>query len=50
VATDVDWSAGDGEREVRGAAGDLLLLATGRPAALPTVTGEGISEVAVRIG
>lgn len=49
-ATDVDWSAGDGEREVRGPAGDLLLLATGRAAALPAVTGEGVGEVAARMG
>ncbi|MFF0776187.1 hypothetical protein ACFYUK_45370 [Nonomuraea wenchangensis] len=33
VATDAGWSAGEGPREVRGPAADLLLLATGRPAA-----------------
>ncbi|MEW1843265.1 maleylpyruvate isomerase family mycothiol-dependent enzyme [Nonomuraea angiospora] len=33
IATDADWSAGEGPREVRGPAADLLLLATGRRAA-----------------
>ncbi|MEU6799312.1 hypothetical protein ABZ907_47150 [Nonomuraea wenchangensis] len=33
IATDAGWSAGEGPREVRGPAADLLLLATGRPAA-----------------
>ncbi|MFI6596651.1 hypothetical protein ACIBHX_10385 [Nonomuraea sp. NPDC050536] len=31
IATDVDWSAGQGPKEVRSPATDLLLLATGRP-------------------
>lgn len=34
VATDCDWSAGDGPRELRGPVGDLLMIATGRPAGL----------------
>ncbi|MFG6192134.1 maleylpyruvate isomerase family mycothiol-dependent enzyme [Nonomuraea sp. JJY05] len=33
IATDAGWSAGEGPREVRGPAADLLLLATGRRAA-----------------
>ena len=41
VATDSDWSAGEGAR-VEGPTGDLLLLLTGRTAAaLPRLTGEG---------
>ena len=35
VATDADWSAGTGGDKVRGAAGDLLLVATGRPGGPP---------------
>ncbi|MEU6729307.1 hypothetical protein ABZ917_36865 [Nonomuraea wenchangensis] len=31
IATDAGWSAGEGPREVRGPAADLLLPATGRP-------------------
>ncbi|WP_433323223.1 maleylpyruvate isomerase family mycothiol-dependent enzyme [Spirillospora sp. CA-294931] len=32
IATDTDWTAGEGAKEVRGPAGELLLLSTGRPA------------------
>ena len=39
-ATDTDWSVGDGI-EVRGPIGALLLLVTGRPAALAQLSGEG---------
>ncbi|MGK5114056.1 MULTISPECIES: maleylpyruvate isomerase family mycothiol-dependent enzyme [unclassified Geodermatophilus] len=49
VATDADWSAGEGSREVRGPVGDLLLLATNRPAALPGLTGPGVAEAAARL-
>jgi uncharacterized protein (TIGR03083 family) len=45
VATDVDWSRGDGQDEARGPAGDLLLLATGRAAGLPGVTGPGAERL-----
>ncbi|MBB4907109.1 maleylpyruvate isomerase family mycothiol-dependent enzyme [Actinophytocola algeriensis] len=45
VATDCDWSAGDGPRELRGPVGDLLLVATGRPAGLATLTGSGVGLV-----
>ncbi|MFW3172182.1 maleylpyruvate isomerase family mycothiol-dependent enzyme [Geodermatophilus sp. CPCC 206100] len=48
VATDADWSAGEG-REVRGPAGDLLLLATGRRAGLAGVSGAGAEEAAGRM-
>jgi uncharacterized protein (TIGR03083 family) len=40
TATDVDWAAGDGP-EVRGPVDALLLLLTGRPAALPPLSGAG---------
>ncbi|AKU16267.1 maleylpyruvate isomerase family mycothiol-dependent enzyme [Luteipulveratus mongoliensis] len=41
IATDADWSAGSGS-ELRGPAGAVLLLATGRrPAALRTLEGPG---------
>lgn len=48
-ATDLDWSAGEGE-EVRGPAGDLLLLATGRPAGLDALDGPGVTQAAARMG
>jgi uncharacterized protein (TIGR03083 family) len=44
VATDVDWAAGDGP-EVRGPVSALLLLLTGRPAALPQLSGRGVEEL-----
>ena len=50
VATDLDWSAGDGDREVRGPVGELLLLATGRAAGLDGVGGPGRDEAATRLG
>lgn len=46
VATDADWTAGDGPHEVRGAVADLLLVATGRPAGLPGLSGPGAERVA----
>ncbi|MGW4467090.1 maleylpyruvate isomerase family mycothiol-dependent enzyme [Micromonospora sp. NPDC004704] len=49
VATDADWSAGDGPGEVRGPAGDLLLVITGRRAGLTGLTGDGQAEVATRL-
>ena len=39
-ATDVDWERGRGS-EVAGPIGAILLLLTGRPAALTQLTGEG---------
>lgn len=49
IACDAKWSAGDGAREVCGPAGDLLLLLTGRRAALPGLTGDGVAEAAARL-
>jgi uncharacterized protein (TIGR03083 family) len=49
IATDADWSAGEGPREVCGPSGALLLLATGRPAGLSDVTGTGVPEAAARL-
>jgi uncharacterized protein (TIGR03083 family) len=40
VATDVDWTYGTGP-DVRGPIGALLLVSTGRNAALPQLTGDG---------
>jgi uncharacterized protein (TIGR03083 family) len=44
TATDVDWTAGDGP-EVTGPAASLLLLLTGRPAALPQLSGPGVDRL-----
>lgn len=44
AAIDVDWAVGSGE-EVRGAISDLLLLLTGRPAALGRLTGPGLRSL-----
>ncbi|GAA4592340.1 maleylpyruvate isomerase family mycothiol-dependent enzyme [Planotetraspora phitsanulokensis] len=49
VAGDADWTAGDGPREVRGPAGDLLLLATGRRIGPDGLTGDGIAEAVARL-
>jgi len=48
VATDVDWTAGDGP-EVTGPVAALLLLLTGRAAALPQLSGAGVDSVARRL-
>ncbi|MGI5130247.1 maleylpyruvate isomerase family mycothiol-dependent enzyme [Pseudonocardia sp. CA-107938] len=47
VADDVDWAVGEG-REVRGPIGALLLLLTGRVAALPELTGPGAAALRAR--
>ena len=47
-STDTAWVGGDGP-EVRGRAGDLLLLATGRPVSASGVTGPGAGEAAARL-
>jgi uncharacterized protein (TIGR03083 family) len=44
TATDVDWAEGNGP-EVRGPISALLLLLTGRPVALPRLTGPGVEEL-----
>ncbi|MDD7938445.1 maleylpyruvate isomerase family mycothiol-dependent enzyme [Actinomycetospora lutea] len=49
VATDTEWSHGTGGREVRGPAGDLLLVATGRPAGLAALDGDGVADLAARL-
>ena len=48
VADDLDWSAGDGP-EVTGPAEALMLVYTGRPAALADVSGEGAEILAGRL-
>ena len=45
MATDSDWSAGEGE-EVRGSTEDLLLLMTGRRSVIPALSGEGLVRLA----
>ncbi len=45
IATDADWSAGNGSEELRATAADLLLLATGRPAGLTTATGSATARI-----
>jgi uncharacterized protein (TIGR03083 family) len=47
TATDVEWSAGSGA-EVRGPIEALLLLLTGRPAALSRLSGDGVAKLAHR--
>jgi uncharacterized protein (TIGR03083 family) len=49
VATDADWSGGEGAREVSGPIGELLLLSTGRPAGLERTTGNGAGAAARRV-
>ncbi|SFQ02080.1 TIGR03083 family protein [Geodermatophilus dictyosporus] len=48
VATDADWSAGEGPR-VRGPLSDLLLAVSGRPAGLEHLTGPGVDRLAGRL-
>ena len=48
-ATDVDWSAGDGEL-VSGPAEAILLAVTNRPVALPELSGDGVELLANRSG
>ena len=50
IATDIDWSAGAGSAAVRGTAGDLLLIATGRPAGLSELSGPGVVALAAQLG
>lgn len=47
-ATDTDWASGHGAA-VRGPIAALLLLLTGRPAALQSLEGEGIAQVRQRL-
>jgi uncharacterized protein (TIGR03083 family) len=48
-ATDTDWRHGTGPLELRGTIADLLLVSTGRAAALTTMTGDGLPTVAERL-
>lgn len=48
VATDVEWSHGAGP-EVEGPAEALALAMTGRPAALPELTGPGVGTLTARL-
>ena len=48
VATDVDWSHGSGP-EVSGPGEALLLAASGRPAGLPELDGEGVAVLRERL-
>ena len=47
VATDCDWSAGEGPHELRGPVGDLLMVATGRPAGLAALSGSAVDRIAL---
>ncbi|HEU5301533.1 MAG TPA: maleylpyruvate isomerase family mycothiol-dependent enzyme [Acidimicrobiia bacterium] len=47
-ATDVDWSFGEGP-EVSGPAEALILASSGRPAALPELSGDGHAALASRL-
>lgn len=49
LATDLEWSAGEGPHEVRGPAADLLLLATGRDAGLAGLSGPGVERIAAAL-
>jgi uncharacterized protein (TIGR03083 family) len=49
VATDFDWSAGEGT-EVRAPIEAIMLVLTGRKVALPQLTGEGADALSVRLG
>jgi uncharacterized protein (TIGR03083 family) len=48
VATDADWALGEGP-EVHAPIGELLLVATGRPAGLDALSGPGAADVAGRM-
>lgn len=48
-ATDVDWARGEGAHELRGPAGELLLVATGRPAGLAGVIGPAVADARERL-
>jgi uncharacterized protein (TIGR03083 family) len=48
TATDTSWSAGEG-RQVDGPIAALLLVCTGRPAALPQLSGPGVPDLTARL-
>ncbi|WP_433019272.1 maleylpyruvate isomerase family mycothiol-dependent enzyme [Kribbella sp. CA-294648] len=45
VATDTDWSAGEGPDELHAPVADLILVATGRPAGLTNATGPALTRL-----
>ncbi|MFC0628063.1 maleylpyruvate isomerase family mycothiol-dependent enzyme [Kribbella deserti] len=45
IATDCDWTAGTGTQDLRGPIADLILVATGRPAGLPALTGPALPRL-----
>lgn len=45
VATDADFSRGEGTHELRGPAGELLLVSTGRRAGLARLHGPALADV-----
>ena len=49
VATDADWSHGEGTDDVRGPSGELLLAATGRSTGLDGLEGPGVATLAGRL-
>lgn len=49
TATDIGWSYGRGTDNVQGPAVDLLLVATGRPHAVPELTGSGVAQLTARM-
>jgi uncharacterized protein (TIGR03083 family) len=48
-ATDVEWSVGNGWHEVQGPISALLLLITGRAAAVGQLGGDGVAELSARL-
>lgn len=48
VATDADWTAGEGAA-VEAPITDLMLLVTGRDVVLPSLTGPGAEELRTRL-
>lgn len=49
VATDADFSRGEGDHELRGPAGELLLVSTGRPAGLAQLHGPALADTTARL-
>ena len=49
VATDATWARGHGPLELRATAGNLLLVATGRPAGLQGLHGAAVDAAATRL-
>ena len=49
VATDIEWIGGTGTDEIRGTAGDLLLVATGRSTGLDSLSGTGVGTIRAQL-